>query len=417
MCPGRLDAHDRLVHVTHRKEPPCPSEPHWRSPSPAPPSIPAVAHAGGHDGRDQLVGRAVLEVETYAPGPPAGDFFKGTVTRGIEFPLPSQPVEGFSSIVEGRHRGEWLAMPDNGFGTKLNSYDFLIRAYYLRPDFKTAHGGTGQVHVGEFIQFSDPQGLIGFPIYREGVDRLLTGADIDPESLQRGRDGSLWVGDEFGPWILHFDARGRLLHRPFALPDGLVSPSNPWLGGGTATVGGSRGIEGMAISPNGRYLTVILEGAVPVDAPSSRRIYEFDTRSETFTARLRPYRVEADANFVADVQALDRNRLLVIERDGAAALFRRVYEVDLRRVARDGYLRKTEVVDLAAIPDPKGVSLPPIHDGDVGLGDPFRVMCESSEALRIVSAHRVLVGCDNNFPNAGRNPNLADDNEFIVVRV
>ena len=99
-------------------------------------------------------------------------------------------------------------MPDNGFGNKLNSYDFLIRAYYLRPDFKTARGGSGEVHVGEFIQFSDPQGLIGFPIYREGVDRLLTGADIDPESLQRGRDGSLWVGDEFGPWILHFDAHG-----------------------------------------------------------------------------------------------------------------------------------------------------------------------------------------------------------------
>ena len=131
--------------------------------------IPAAAHAGGHDDRDQLVGRAVLAVETYAPGPPAGDFFRGTVTRGIDLPPASQPVEGFSSIVEGRHRGEWLAMPDNGFGNKSNSYDFLIRAYYLRPDFKTrATVGVARSHVGEFIQFSDPQGLIGFPIVREG---------------------------------------------------------------------------------------------------------------------------------------------------------------------------------------------------------------------------------------------------------
>ena len=29
-------------------------------------------------------------------------------------------------------------MPDNGYGAKATSADFLIRAYYLRPDFKTA---------------------------------------------------------------------------------------------------------------------------------------------------------------------------------------------------------------------------------------------------------------------------------------
>ena len=62
------------------------------------------------------------------------------INSGIKFPLPSQPVEGFSAIVEGRSHGEYLAMPDNGFGTKANSFDFLIRAYYIRPDFKTRTG-------------------------------------------------------------------------------------------------------------------------------------------------------------------------------------------------------------------------------------------------------------------------------------
>ena len=63
------------------------------------------------------------------------------------------------------------------------------------------------------------------------------------------------------------------------------------------------------------------------------------------------------------------------------------------------------------------MSLPPIHAGDVGLGDPFRVVCESVEAIHVLSREQVLVGCDNNFPNTGRNPGLADDNEFIVVDV
>ena len=48
----------------------------------------------------------------------------------------SQPVEGFSAIVEGRRPGEYLAMPDNGFGAKAKSGDFLIRAYYVAARFQ-----------------------------------------------------------------------------------------------------------------------------------------------------------------------------------------------------------------------------------------------------------------------------------------
>ena len=111
------------------------------------------------------------------------------------------------------------------------------------------------------------------------------------------------------------------------MPDGLMSPANPHLVG-PATVNGSRGLEGMAISPNGKTLTFILEGAV-VGAPDpfSRRIYEYDIASGTFT-RLADYRTEVAGHFVSDVQALDNHRLVVIERDGGRGLtanFRRVY--------------------------------------------------------------------------------------------
>ena len=303
----------------------------------------------------------------------------------IHFPLPGQPVEGFSAIVDGRHRGEILAMPDNGFGGKANSVDFLIRAYDLRPHFKTADGGSGTVEVGDHISFRDPFHRIGFPIVREGTGaRLLTGGDIDPESLQRGRHGDLWVGDEFGPWILHFDSRGRLLDAPFPIDD-LTSPNNPFLlPPAPATHPNSRGLEAMAISPDGRHLYGALEGALLTDAattPNRRYIYEFSTGAEKFTGRALQYEVDTTTPFVSDMQALDRHRLLVIERDagsGVNAKFRNVYVVDMRRTDARRFLSKTEVVDLAAIPDPDRLSLPPLHDGDVGLGDPFRVTCSRS---------------------------------------
>ena len=133
----------------------------------------------GHPRDDpHLVGRAVLPVETYAPGPPSGSGLvpagqTETVINGVHFPTPSQPVEGFSAIVDGRHRGEYLMMPDNGFGGKANSRDFLIRAYYVEPDFKTDKGGSGTVAVRDFIQFADPDGSDRVPDRARGHGRTL----------------------------------------------------------------------------------------------------------------------------------------------------------------------------------------------------------------------------------------------------
>ena len=249
-----------------------------------------------------LEGRAVLEVATYAPGPTSGNFFAGQTINGISFPTASQPVEGFSAIVSGRSPGEYLAMADNGFGTKANSFDFLLRAYYVTPDFKTAQGGAGTVDVGDFVQFRDPNSIIGFPIQRP--DRLLTGADLDPESLQRGKDGDLWMGDEFGPWILHFDETGILLEPPFRVPAGLVgstsvtgfleSPASPFISlASDATVGGSRGFEAMSATPDGKYLYGLLEGATVQDQNKDRRyLLEFSITDRAFTGNVWQYRTQ-----------------------------------------------------------------------------------------------------------------------------
>ncbi len=379
-----------------------------------------------------LEGRAVLPVETYAPGPPSGSFFAGQTINGISFPTPSQPVEGFSAVLSGRRPGEFLAMPDNGFGAKANSRDFLIRAYYIEPDFKTANGGTGAVTVKDFIQFRDPNGVIGFPIVNAATTaRLLTGADIDPESMQRAKNGDLWVGEEFGPWVLHFDATGVLLEPPFPVPghlvqlppsENLMSPNNPFLvPPATATQPNSRGFEAMSSTPDGKHLYPILEGATVRDTDTRRRfMLEFDIAAGGFTGQVWQYHTEQPGYMVADMWALDQYRMVVIERDGGrgvAALFRNVYLIDRRDVGPDGFLVKHKAVDLTAIHDPNLISLPPIHAGDVRLGDPFGVACESIEAIHVIDGERLLLGCDNNFPNTGRNPSLADDNEFIVVKV
>jgi glycerophosphoryl diester phosphodiesterase len=111
-------------------------------------------------------------------------------------------------------------MADNGFGALENSADFHLRVYHIRPDFKTKDGGSGAIAVLDFFELRDPDKRIPFTITEQFTDeRILTGADFDIESMERAADGTLWFGDEFGPFLLHTDASGKVLEAPFHLPD------------------------------------------------------------------------------------------------------------------------------------------------------------------------------------------------------
>ena len=143
-------------------------------------------------------------------------------------------------------------------------------------------------------------------------DRLLTGADFDVESLVRSPDGTFWIGEEFGPFLLHVSATGKLLQAPVPFPDGM-SPQNPYLQPGQATrIGASRGFEAMGGSADGKHLYPILEGAFTDDADQRRRwIYEFDTTSGHYTGTRWAYQTDEATNFAGDAFTVKKGKLLV----------------------------------------------------------------------------------------------------------
>jgi hypothetical protein len=365
-----------------------------------------------------LEGRAVLPAETFAPGPVSGTLIGPGPFNGITPPFPSQPVQGFSAVLDAR-RGEFWAMPDNGYGAEENSKDFLPRVYRIAPDFETAKGGSGTIDVRGFIGLSDPDGHVPFALERS--DRRLTGGDFDPESMRIDRSGDLWFGDEFGPWLLHTDAAGRVLEPPVELP-GVSSPQNPPVApfNPNPTLGRSQGFEGMAISPDRRTLYPMLEGALIADPDQSRRFIHEYAIGSGYTGRRWQYRMEIASNSIGDFTQLDRHRFVVIERDnaqGAQAQFKKIYLVDFRDVGPDGFLRKRLLVDLLHIADPAGISLP-AQPGDIGLGTDFAFPFQTIEDVLPLGGKRLLVLDDNNFPfSNGRHPGQADPNEAIVIRV
>ena len=102
--------------------------------------------------------------------------------------------------------------------------------------------------------------------------------------------GTLWVGEEFGPFLLHTDATGKVLEAPIPLP-GVESPDNPSPTLATPNLGRSNGFEALAISPDRKTLYPTLEGPVTGDDPTIRRVYAFDIATRRYVNRLPDYRV------------------------------------------------------------------------------------------------------------------------------
>lgn len=363
-----------------------------------------------------LVARATLSADHLEPGPASGAL--ATPANGRSGPWPGQVIPGFSAVMDNGD-GTFWAQPDNGFGAKGNSADFLLRNYLVRPAWQTAAGGRGELKTIRFISYNDRNHVLDFPIINDGTrERLLTGADFDIESVVRAKDGTFWVGEEFGPFLLHFDAHGTLLEKPYGLP-GAKSPQNPYLRAGeTPRVQPSRGFEALAISADGRYLHPIVEGAYADETdPRRREILEFDIRARSYTGRTWSYRADADANLVGDAFAARKNVLLVVERDdfqGEEAVTKRVYEIDLRHVDRTGVVEKTLVLDALRIANPHGIGA---GDG-YGTGRLFSLPVQSFETVVQLKNGDLLIANDNNYPgNDARIPGSPDDTEFDVVRL
>jgi glycerophosphoryl diester phosphodiesterase len=193
-----------------------------------------------------LTGFAKLPADTLATGPDSGAALVNP-TNGRKTPFSGQPVQGFSGVQFGRDgSGEsYFFLSDNGFGALNNSADYLLRIYEVDPSFAGSEGGDRSVSISRHIQLADPDGKVPFPIVRKDTtERWLTGADFDIESLVVSGDGDFWIGDEFGPYLLHFNAEGHLLDAPIKTPNLDLARSWQTLTGDAPLVIGHRGASG-----------------------------------------------------------------------------------------------------------------------------------------------------------------------------
>ena len=414
-----------------------------------------------------LSGHAVLPAQSYVPAPKdapsdlqsSGKFTQpqrvdtlGTVEgksagrpTGVSLPFKGQPLQGHSGIKKMPDGSFWI-LTDNGAGAKANSPDFMLYLNHYKVDF-----ASGKLHNLGTVFLHDPDKKVPFHITEEGTkQRYLTGADFDPESFQFA-GGSIWIGEEFGPYLIKADMKGKVQAvfetqvdgKVVRSPDapGVLMPGAPDAKPTAFDVKRSKGFEGMASSKDGSKLYALLEGALWNEAAKAYenvggkqylRVLEFDVKSEQWTGRHWKYVLEANHHAIGDFNMIDANMGLIIERDngeGTAdkacpadqkrtdcfhdlAKFKRVYKVEMSDANVGGEIRKIGYIDLMNIQDPQRLARKPLTNGVLAF--PFFTI----ENVDVVDDKHIVVGNDNNLPfSSSRDPNKADDNELVLLQV
>ncbi|MDJ1006841.1 MAG: esterase-like activity of phytase family protein [Paracoccaceae bacterium] len=363
--------------------------------------------------------------------------------NGLMRPFFGQPLQGFSGYAAARAGdGSLYALIDNGFGSKANSSDALLGLTRIVPDFE-----TGETTVIERVWLHDPDGLVPFRITHEATEaRYLTGADFDPEGIQIVGD-TVWIGEEFGPYLISATRAGRVTGVYPTLVDGeeLFSPDHPALRI-PATAGidwklpRSGGFEGLALAADGTTLWGMLEKPLIVEGGENEgaflRVLAFDTGAGEWTGESFRFALTPGAVAIGDFNFIDETRALVIERDGGQghaslacmgsetegcfprpAEVKRVTLIDTAQIDAAGFVARLAQIDLMDIADPDRVGAGLETSGSIAEGTFVFPFVTIESVIRDGEEH-ILVSNDNNLPfSAGRVLGVADDNEIIRLYV
>lgn len=259
----------------------------------------------------------------------------------------------FSDLYYDPNRNEWWGLSDRGPGGGTIPYETRVQRFTLDIDPNT--GAISNFQVVETIKFM--QGSTPFNGLAPNPANVL-GTAFDPEGfVVHPTTGHFLVSDEYGPSLYEFDRKGQFV-RAYTPPANVV-PRNPTDGavnyasndGNTAGKSNNRGYEGLAISPDGRYVYAMLQSQMldEGNAPYTR-IIQFDTASGQAIAQF-AYKFDiANKPGISALVAVNDHQFLVLERNNRGLGVDSKYDEADKRVYLIDIMGATDVttIDLDA---------------------------------------------------------------------
>jgi hypothetical protein len=250
-------------------------------------------------------------------------------------------------------------------------------------------------------------------------------ARLDPESIRVSNDGkSVFISDEYGPYVYQFDRATGQRVKSFPLPANLyVSNLSPQgaveISGNTSGRVANKGMEGLAITPDGKTLAGIMQAELIQDPKNLLRIVTIDIA--TGATHEFGYLLSTGSG-VSDIVAINDHQFLVDERDGNglgngnAAKVKQLFEIDLAgatditnltgAAATAAAVKKSLVLDLVSALNANGIPSDQIPAKIEGLA--FGQDIDVNGMLE----HTLFVSNDNDFV-----ADLSGPNQFSCSRL
>jgi hypothetical protein len=199
---------------------------------------------------------------------------------------------------DGTYTGDLIGVPDRGWNTS-GTLDFRGRTQHFKATFNPFYGASTvaqnqlQLDYKSLTPLHYVQPTTGldavkvvpasgnFPDLPAGRDGHVA---VDNEGIVFTGDGTFWISDEYGPYVYHYAAGGKLLNviRPpeAFIPRRLDAHGNPVenfsansppigtnynLGNPVSGRQNNQGFEGLTVSPDGKTLSVLLQSALIQD--------------------------------------------------------------------------------------------------------------------------------------------------------
>ncbi|WP_084298852.1 esterase-like activity of phytase family protein [Mycobacterium genavense] len=213
----------------------------------------------GFTGTDQLHLTSTASVKLYAENLPPLATIGGGAVQANAHGSAIAPVPGSSDEIYG--------LTDRGLNVAGRTPNEIVLPI---PDFhpqiaklKLADGVASVQRIitlagkdgAPLVGLSPPQATSG-EVMVDINSNPLTPSDhgLDAEGLVALPDGTFWIADEYGPFIVHFDANGKELER--------LSPFDGTLPKELSLRGPNHGLKGFTVTPDGTTLVAIMQSAL-----------------------------------------------------------------------------------------------------------------------------------------------------------
>jgi hypothetical protein len=213
----------------------------------------------------------------------------------------------------------------------------------------TGTSGTSTYTLGSGVPSINTPSTYYFTGRSDGFNAALpstnpNNARLDPEGIRVSNDGrSVYVSDEYGPYVYQFDRTSGVRTNTYALPSyfgvsSLSAAGATEISSNTTGRVANKGMEGLAISPDGKTLVGFMQSPLAQDGGDGgqyNRIVTIDTATGATKQFIYDNKIGTKTYNSSEILAINGTDFLVLERDGkglgdgSAAAVKSIYRVSI----------------------------------------------------------------------------------------